>query len=102
MPSLAAKDWDGYRSAHRARSTGVLIVMVDGVAQGLVDEADTKPDEWGVIAEGRWFLICDEHATLLSGSVQSDLRPWMARPEEWCDGCRRIAGVPVDTFGSGA
>jgi len=72
------RSWAGYRRHSRARSTGALIVLVDGYVQGLASPGD---------GDGRWFLICDEHDTILSAIMQSELVPFMAAPEEWCDGC---------------
>jgi len=89
--------WDGYRRHTHARSTGALVVLVDGVAQCLTSAEDADAarragrgedvDRWG---DGRWFLICDDHGSLLSNPNQADLVKFMAAPEEWCEDCARI------------
>lgn len=71
--------WAGYRAHTHARSTrGGLVVLVDGHEQGLATEGD---------GDGRWFLICHRHSTLLSSTDQRNARSHMSAPEGWCEAC---------------
>lgn len=72
------RSWSGYRAHTRARSTGTLVVLVDGYEQG-VTSADC--------GEHRWVLICDPHGGILECETQAEARPWMSAPEEWCPDC---------------
>jgi hypothetical protein len=70
-------DYDGYRAHSKARSTGTLVVLLDGIAQGLC-EAD----------DNRWWLICEDHGTCCSWGRQQSARHFMPAPEEWCEQCQ--------------
>lgn len=78
------EQWAGYRFHSRARSTGALVVLVDGWEQGL-----SSPGQ-GEHGEYRWFLICDEHDLLVSHETQVLARGWMSAPEVWCEGCAKV------------
>lgn len=75
----AAAGWTGFRRSTVARSTGAVIVMVDGYAQGLESPGTGGP---------RWFLICDDHDTCIGHDLSADAAAWMAHPEQWCEPCR--------------
>lgn len=78
-----AASWAGYRSARYARSTGTLVVVVDG--------ADADLDTSG----GRWSTICDDHGTAVAHATRA-LAEWHAVcPEDWCDGCRELPLKPT-------
>lgn len=68
----AAADWDGIRTATRARSTGTLV--------GLQPSED--PDA------GKWQLVCNEHGGVICFDTQAVARSYMAHPDEWCPGCQ--------------
>jgi hypothetical protein len=72
-----AKTWAGYRSAHFARSTGTMVVVVN-TAEHDLDPADG----------GNWTLVCDDHSTLLQTDTLALARLHAAAPEEWCPDCR--------------
>lgn len=69
----------GYRRHTIARTTGTLVILVDGWEQGLSSPGD---------GDGRWALICDGHGGILTGQTQADLIPEMAHPEAWCPYCQ--------------
>ena len=73
------RDLAGYRAHTKARSTGVIVILVDAESQGI-----------NVEDGGKWALICDDHGSLLQDDKQSNLRGWLAHPEDWCEECREI------------
>ena len=76
-----ARDWAGYRSAHFARTTGTLVVVVDAVEQGLSDGR----------SDGRWAAVCDDHKTLVTTDTLQLARYHAADPTGWCEDCQAAA-----------
>jgi hypothetical protein len=70
-----AKTYAGIRQARIAKSTGTVIVVLDGIAAGLDTEA------------GRWQTICDDHSFIISHETLADARYHAARPLSWCEEC---------------
>lgn len=68
----------GYRAHTRARSTGTLVVLVDGFAQGLETPGTGAP---------RWFTVCDEHGGCVGHYTIASARSHLAHPEAWCETC---------------
>lgn len=75
------RTWAGYRAHTRARSTGTVAVLLDGIAAQL----DTDG--------GRWQTICDEHDIVIAHTRQADARAFLHHPEEWCEEC--MAELPA-------
>jgi len=67
--------YTGYRAHRVAKTTGAVIVLLDGKA------ADMDTDA------GRWSLLCDTHGAVCAFTHQADARRWMAEPEMWCECC---------------
>lgn len=70
------RTWAGYRAHARARSTGTLVVLLDGIAAGL----DTDG--------GRWQTMCDEHSVVIAHDTLRVARAWLHHPKEWCEDCQ--------------
>lgn len=66
----------GYRAHTHARSTGTLVLLVDGVEGGY----DTDG--------GRWQTICEPHGGIISHETRAIAATWMRHPEEWCSECQ--------------
>lgn len=73
-----AAEWAGYRSAAFARSTGTLVVVVDGFAAGIESPGMGAP---------RYFTVCDDHGRLVGHSTLKLARYHASAPEEWCGIC---------------
>lgn len=73
--------WAGYRASTRARSTGTVVVVVDGRAQGLDTEG------------GRWSTICDDHDWIVAHETLKQAVGFMRHPEEWCEPCMLKVGA---------
>lgn len=73
--SADPRTFAGYRSHAVARSTGAVVVVLDGDAAGL----DT--------AGGRWQTTCEKHDEVISHATLAVARSWAAAPEEWCESC---------------
>jgi len=71
------RTYDGYRTHSKARSTGTVVVLVDGHEQGLAGHDDY-----------RWWLICEAHDTCCSWETQAPARHFMPAPEQWCEDCQ--------------
>ena len=76
-----AKSFAGYRAHTRARSTGTLVVLVDGYEQGI---ASAHQDD---LDDDRWWLICEDSGCI-GFERQSDARSFLHHPEEWCPYCQ--------------
>lgn len=89
---LPPHEWAGYRFHSVALSVHALVVLVDGWEQGLASRGD---------GDGRWFLVCDEHGSLVSHETQAVARSWMAAPEVWCEDCGKVweTGAPKRSEG---
>lgn len=72
------QEWAGYRQ-HRRSDAGTTIVLVNGREHGICGEE-----------EGPWFLVCDEHATLLSDSNRRRLWTHARTSDGWCEYCRTL------------
>jgi hypothetical protein len=69
------KGYRGYRAHRIAKTTGAVIVLLDG------NDADMDTDA------GRWSLLCDTHGSVCAFTHQTIARQFMAHPGEWCDDC---------------
>lgn len=78
-----ASTWEGFRSARFARSTGSMIVVVDGFEQGMEDANDKQAP--------RWFTICDTHGNTCGHRTLAAATSWASAPEGWCEGCSDVA-----------
>jgi len=74
----SARTWDGYRSAHIARETGTLIVVVNAEEQGL---------DPGVDGDCAWYTICDEHSQLVGHRTLALAKSHASNPLGWCEVC---------------
>jgi hypothetical protein len=74
-----ARTFAGYRSAHFARSTGTLVVVVGTEEQGLDPEGG-----------GPWTTICDDHGTICQHETLRLARYFAPCPEEWCEDCMDV------------
>lgn len=72
--------WAGYREHRVARSTGTLVVLVNGEEAGL----DTDG--------GLWSTICDAHDIVIAHDTRALARSWMSAPEQWCEECQAAVG----------
>lgn len=72
------KHFAGYRACRKARSTGTIISVVDGLEQGLDLEG------------GRWYTVCEEHDTTVSHGSLTLAFSHASQPEHWCEKCRKI------------
>ena len=66
----------GVRHVAFARSTGALVAVYDGHAQGL----DTDG--------GRWSTVCEDHGSVVAHEMLKLAISHAAAPEGWCDDCR--------------
>lgn len=76
---MSATTYAGHRGHTTARTTGTLIVLMDGHAAGITTPGD---------GDGRWCLLCDDHGGIVTFGRQADARSYMAHPEEWCPTCQ--------------
>ena len=72
-----AKTWAGFRSAHFARQTGTLVMVVDAEAQGL-DPGDGAT---------KWYTICDDHDQLVGHETLAMAKHHASDPLGWCEVC---------------
>lgn len=68
----------GVRSASFARSTGTLVLVVDGDAHGVDTSDGVQP----------WSTVCDDHGGICSHETLHAARQWASAPEEWCPTCQ--------------
>ncbi len=73
-----ARTWAGFRTAHVARSTGTLVVVVDGFEQGIESPG---------LGACRWFTICEDHDRLVGHPTLAIAKFHSSAPEEWCEVC---------------
>ena len=73
-----AYDTAGYRAHTRARTTGTLVIAVDGYEQGLEEPGTGAP---------RWFTICNDHGGCVGHYTRDAAERNMAHPEAWCEWC---------------
>lgn len=78
-----AATWAGFRSARIARSTGTLVVVVDGFEQGL----ESPDDRYAP----RWFTMCDDHGTCCGHDTLALATSHASAPEGWCEDCTDLA-----------
>lgn len=76
-----ARRFAGYRSAHFTRSTGTMVVVLDGI------EADLDTDG------GRWQTVCDDHGAVCSHLTLAVAMSFAPAPEEWCEWC--MGNIPA-------
>lgn len=77
----------GVRSASYARSTGTLVLVVDGEAGGVDTYEGAQP----------WSTICDDHGGICSHETLAAAQSWASAPQEWCPSCQNIRdGRPED------
>lgn len=74
----AAPDIAGLRRWARARSSGTVVSIFDGEAQGLEIEM------------GRWYTMCEDHSVTCPHDLLRVARSFASAPEEWCQGCASI------------
>lgn len=75
----AARRVAGLRSAHFARETGTLILVVNAEEQGL-DPGDGAT---------KWYTICDDHAQLVGHETLALAKRHASNPLGWCEVCNR-------------
>lgn len=68
-----ARTYAGYRSAHFARETGTLVVVVDADEQGLDG--------------GKWMTICDDHGQCVGHETLAMAKYHATNPLGWCEVC---------------
>jgi hypothetical protein len=68
-----AATWAGFRLARFARSTGTLVVLVNGEEAGL----DTDG--------GPWSMFCADHGCVIGVDTRQIAESLMSHPEGWCD-----------------
>ncbi len=73
-----AKSLAGYRAGSIARSSGALVLVLDGEPAGLDTEG------------GRWQTLCDDHGSVCSHDTLALARSWASCPEMFCDDCAGI------------
>ena len=69
--------WAGVRSASYARTTGTLVLVVDGDAHGVDTDGGAQP----------WSTLCDDHGGVCSHETLQAARQWASAPEQWCPYC---------------
>lgn len=69
---IAARDYDGFRYAQVARSTGTLVVVVRDSDEG-------------------YSLYCEDHDHSAPFATLGAAKTWAAAPEQWCPRCTRQA-----------
>lgn len=84
-----AQSFAGLRAAHFARSTGTLVLVLNGEEAGL----DTGHD-----GSDPWSTVCEDHGTVCSHPTLELARSHAACPEGWCEDCR---GDVRDPYGDG-
>lgn len=72
------RTYAGVRQTSFARSTGALVTVYDGIAQGM----DTDG--------GRWQIVCEDHGAIVSVGRLRDARTWAACPEGFCEDCQAM------------
>ena len=70
------KDFPGCRKASKARSTGRIVTVWDGEAQGMDTEG------------GRWQTVCEEHDSICCHETLSLAISHSSEPEGWCEPCQ--------------
>lgn len=70
-------DYAGIRQFRRARSTGRMVGVYDGIAAGMDTEA------------GRWQTVCEDHGSICSHVTLALATSSASAPEEWCEPCMR-------------
>lgn len=75
-----ARELAGYRSAHFARSTGTLVLVLDAVAAGLEDDPEIP-----------WFTVCDDHGGCVGHPTLALARSFASCPEDWCPTCQEAS-----------
>ena len=70
-----ARSFAGFRSASIARSTGTLVLVLDGEPAGLDTEG------------GRWQTICDDHGGICSHDTLALASSFASAPEQFCESC---------------
>lgn len=73
-----ARTWAGYRQAHFARSTGTMVVVLNGAEADLDTGDGTMP----------WSTLCDDHSEVVCHPTLQLARWHASFPESWCHGCR--------------
>lgn len=68
----------GVRSAAYARSTGTLVLVVNGAEHGVDTDDGNTP----------WSTICDDHGGICSHDTLALARDWASAPEDWCPTCQ--------------
>jgi hypothetical protein len=71
-----ARTYAGFRSATFARSSGAMILVLDGDPAGMDIEA------------GRWQTVCDDHGFICSHDTLALARSWASCPEMFCEDCQ--------------
>jgi hypothetical protein len=71
----SAPNYAGLRSYSKARSTGTIIGVYDGI------EAELDTDG------GRWQTVCEPHGWIISHRTLALALSFASCPEEWCDYC---------------
>lgn len=74
-----ARQYDGCRYAHYAKSTGTLVTVVSAEAQGL------DPGEHG---ETKWYTTCEDHNRLIGHATLALAKHHAPCPEGWCEVCQ--------------
>jgi hypothetical protein len=72
-----ALTYAGVRFASYARTTGTLVLVVDGDAHGVDTDGGAQP----------WSTLCDDHGGVCSHETLQAARQWASAPEQWCPYC---------------
>lgn len=73
-----AREWAGFRSAHFARETGTLVVVVSA------DDFGLDP---GIDGETKWYTICDDHDQCVGHETLATAKYHSSNPIGWCEVC---------------
>jgi len=87
------RDYAGFVSAHRARQTGTLVVVID-------DRTGTwSNDSLDDFGDGTspWWTLCEQHGTMVQHHTRATALRHAADPLGWCEGC----GAEIDGADTG-
>lgn len=86
------------RQAHRARSTGTLVLIEDTAHpdSSIEPEREETYDEEGRVISSkivnRWMTVCNDHGFLCTHPTLALARGHAAAPEGWCEECADLTG----------
>jgi len=84
--NMTRKDWlsilPGVLKVTKARSTKVLVLVVDGDAFGVDTDGGLMP----------FSTLCDDHGSIVFHETKTLAYSWASAPEYWCLPCELKAG----------